>query len=128
MLYSPGFIGAGVPREVFPMSSLLIRGGRLVSPADGLDGVMDVLAEGAVIRHIAPRIEAPADVVLDANGQIVAPGLIDLHCHLREPGGEISETLEAGLSTAVAGGFTSVCAMPNTQPVNDNAEASEAMT
>jgi dihydroorotase len=116
------------------MSSLLIRGGRVVSPADGLDGVMDVLAEGPVIRQIGPRIETRADVVLDASGQIVAPGLIDLHCHLREPGlpaetsGETAETLETGLAAAVAGGFTSVCAMPNTQPVNDNAQATEAMT
>ena len=110
------------------MASLLIRGGRVVSPADKLEGVMDVLAEGAVIQQIAPRIEARADEVLDASGQVVAPGLIDLHCHLREPGGEASETLETGLAAAVAGGFTSVCAMPNTQPVNDRAEATEAMT
>lgn len=116
------------------MVLLLIRGGRVVSPADRLDGVMDVLAEGALIRQIAPRIEARADIVLDASGQIVAPGLIDLHCHLREPGlpaeagGEMSETLQTGLAAAVAGGFTSVCAMPNTRPVNDNAQATEALT
>ena len=122
------------------MASLLIRGGRVVSPEDGLDGAMDVLLEGVVVRQIAPRIEARADEVLDAHGQIVAPGFIDLHCHLREPGlpaqaglpseagGELSETLETGLRAAVAGGFTAVCAMPNTQPVNDCAEATAAMT
>src|SRR6266581_6268444 len=116
------------------MASLLISGGRVVSPDDRLDGVMDLLVEGVVVRQIAPHIEARADEVLDARGQIVAPGFIDLHCHLREPGlpaqagGELSETLETGLRAAVAGGFTAVCAMPNTQPVNDCAEATAAMT
>lgn len=104
------------------MSSLLIRGGRVISPADELDGLLDVLVEEGVIRQVAPSITAPADEVLDARGQVVAPGFIDLHVHLREPGGEASETLETGLSAAVAGGFTAVCPMPNTSPVNDRPE------
>ncbi len=104
------------------MGSLLIRGGRLVSPEDSLERTADVLVENGVVRRIAPRIEAHADETLEARGQIVAPGFIDIHAHLREPGGEISETLETGLAAAVAGGFTSVAAMPNTRPVIDRPE------
>ena len=104
------------------MASLLIQGGRVLSPEDLLDGVMDVLIEDGVIREIAPHITSSADETFDARGQVVAPGFVDLHCHLREPGGEISETLETGLAAAVAGGFTAVCPMPNTKPVVDRPE------
>jgi dihydroorotase len=109
------------------MSSLLIKGGRVISPADGLDGRLDVLVENGVMRQIAPDLALRADEVIDARGRVVAPGFIDLHVHLREPGGEISETLETGLSAAVAGGFTAVCPMPNTSPVNDRAESTRAL-
>jgi dihydroorotase len=102
------------------MSSLLIQGGRLISPLDHFDGRFDVLAEAGTIREIAPRLDPGADEVMDARGQVVAPGFVDLHVHLREPGGERSETLETGLAAAVAGGFTAVCPMPNTSPVNDH--------
>lgn len=101
------------------MGTLLIRNGRIVSPEDQLDGEFDVLIENGVIREIAPQIPAPADETLDARGQVVSPGLIDMHVHLREPGGEVSETLETGLAAAVAGGFTAVCPMPNTKPIHD---------
>lgn len=109
------------------MASLLIQGGRVLSPEDKLDGKLDVLIENGTIQQIAPRIAREADEILDARGQIVAPGLIDLHSHLRVPGGEISETFETGLAAAVAGGFTSVCAMPNTKPVNDRAESTREL-
>lgn len=109
------------------MASLLIKGGRVLSPEDGLDGVLDVLVEGGVIREIAPSQDVRADRTIDARGQIVSPGFVDLHAHLRVPGGEISETLETGLAAAVAGGFTSVCAMPNTRPVNDRAESTHIL-
>jgi dihydroorotase len=109
------------------VASLLIKGGRVLSPEDKLDGELDVLVENGTIRQIAPRITRPADETLDARGQVVAPGLIDLHAHLRVPGGEISETLETGLAAAVAGGFTAVCAMPNTRPVNDRPESTRAL-
>jgi len=104
------------------MPSLLIRGGRVLSPEDGLDGELDVLVEDGAIRQIGPQISAQADETLDASGQVVAPGLIDIHVHLREPGGEISETIETGLLAAVAGGFTAVCPMPNTKPIIDRPE------
>ena len=102
------------------MARLLIQNGRVISPEDKLDGELDLLIEDGKIREIGPRLSGPADETLDAQGQIVAPGFVDIHVHLREPGGEISETLESGLRAAVAGGFTSVCPMPNTRPVNDS--------
>jgi len=104
------------------MSSLLIKGGRVLSPEDGLDGELDVLVEDGVIREIGPNLASAADETFDARGQVVAPGFVDIHVHLREPGGEISETLETGLQAAVAGGFTAVCPMPNTKPVIDRPE------
>ena len=104
------------------MASLLIKGGRVLSPEDNLDGELDILVEDGVIRRIGPGLTERADETLDARGQVVAPGFVDIHVHLREPGGEISETLETGLAAAVAGGFTAVCPMPNTKPVIDHPE------
>jgi dihydroorotase len=109
------------------MATLVIRGGRVVSPRDKIDDELDVLIADGVIRQIASDIQVRADETLDARGLVVSPGFIDLHVHLREPGGEDSETLETGLHAAVAGGFTSVCAMPNTRPVIDQPAAVEAM-
>lgn len=104
------------------MASLLIKGGHVISPEDGLDGSLDILVEGGVIRQIAPQLREQAEETLDASGKVVSPGFVDIHVHLREPGGEISETLETGLAAAVAGGFTAVCPMPNTKPVIDRPE------
>lgn len=104
------------------MASLLIKGGRVLSPEDGLDGELDVRIEDGVIREIAPNLQGAADETLEARGNVVAPGFVDIHVHFREPGGEISETLETGLAAAVAGGFTAVCTMPNTKPVIDRPE------
>jgi dihydroorotase len=109
------------------MTALLIKGGRVLSPEDALDGRFDLRVEDGVIRQIEPGLTAPADETLDATGQVVAPGFVDLHAHLREPGGEASETLKTGLAAAAAGGFTAVCPMPNTQPVNDHPESTRAM-
>jgi dihydroorotase len=100
---------------------LLIRNGRVVDPSQGLDQGMDVLIEDGVISAISERLTAPARTkILDAAGLVVAPGFIDLHTHLREPGFEHKETIASGCRAAVAGGFTAVCAMPDTQPVNDD--------
>lgn len=108
------------------MASLLIKGGRVLSPEDGLDGELDIFLEGGEIRQIGAALAVPADETLDARGQVVSPGLVDIHVHLREPGGEISETLETGLAAAVAGGFTAVCPMPNTKPITDRTESLRA--
>ena len=104
------------------MASILIKGGRVLSPEDNLDGALDVRIEDGVIREIGPNLTGGADETLDASGCVVAPGFIDIHVHFREPGGEASETLETGLAAAVAGGFTAVATMPNTKPVIDQPE------
>jgi len=103
---------------------LLIKNGRVMDPSRGMDAALDVLLDGEKIKEVAPagKVAAPQDVeVFDATGFIVAPGFIDLHAHLREPGQESSETIETGTRAAARGGFTAVCCMPNTKPVNDNA-------
>ena len=103
---------------------LLIKNGRVIDPASKADAAMDVLLDGEKIKELAPagKIGAGAGVeILDAKGLVVAPGFIDLHAHLREPGQESSETIETGTRAAARGGFTAVCCMPNTKPVNDNA-------
>jgi dihydroorotase len=103
------------------MSDLVIRGGRVVDPAGGLDAVRDVLLRGGKVAELSSgRLEAPGARELDARGQWVLPGFIDLHAHLREPGGEGKETIASGCRSAVAGGYTAVVAMPNTQPVIDS--------
>jgi dihydroorotase len=104
------------------VGSLLIKGGRVISPGEGLDEELDVLVEDGAIREIAPQLTAAAAELIDARGQVVSPGFVDIHVHLREPGGEASETFETGLAAAVAGGFTAVCSMPNTKPVIDAPE------
>jgi dihydroorotase len=103
------------------MPKLLIRNGRVMDPASGMDRVADVLIKSGLIVRIEPNIQATGAITFDASGLVVAPGFIDLHTHLREPGYEHAETIETGSRAAAAGGFTSVCAMPNTRPVNDDA-------
>lgn len=106
------------------MTSILIRGGRVIDPSRGTDGVADVLVEGNTIAAVGRGIAPPDGAqVIDATGKVVAPGLIDLHVHLREPGQEDLETVASGAMAAAAGGFTAVCAMPNTDPVTDNQAA-----
>jgi dihydroorotase len=100
---------------------LLIKNGRVLDPASKTDATQDVLLDGPRIAKIGANLAAPDAEVFDAGGMIVAPGFIDVHCHLREPGQEMSETIETGTRSAARGGFTAVCCMPNTQPVNDNA-------
>jgi dihydroorotase len=101
---------------------LVLRGGRVVDPSRGLDGVMDLLLAGGVVARAGRGIEVPEGAEeIDASGFLVTPGLIDVHVHLREPGGEHKETIESGARAAAAGGFTAVCAMPNTSPVIDSA-------
>ena len=100
---------------------LLLKGGRVVDPATNTDGDFDVLVEDGVIRRVGKSIPVDgAEVFEVARGWIVAPGLIDIHVHLREPGQEHKETVATGVRSAVAGGFTAVACMPNTDPVNDH--------
>ena len=103
------------------MSQLLIKNGRVIDPASATDMLADILVRDGVIAAAGANIEAPGAEIFDATGLIVAPGFIDMHVHLREPGFEHAETIETGARAAAAGGFTSICCMPNTLPVNDNA-------
>jgi len=98
---------------------LLIRGGRVLDPANGVDRLGDVLIEDGVVVEAGARLDADAKVI-DARGLVVAPGFIDLHTHLREPGFEYKEDIESGTRAAARGGFTTVCAMPNTEPAMDS--------
>jgi dihydroorotase len=103
------------------MPKLLIKNGRVIDPASGRDETADVLIKGGLVVRIGPDLHATGAIQFDARGLVVAPGFIDMHVHLREPGFEHAETIESGSRAAAAGGFTSVCAMPNTHPVNDDA-------
>jgi dihydroorotase len=104
------------------MRSLLISGGRVVDPANGLDGVADVLVEDGRIARVGPSLRVPAGCErIEAVGQVVCPGLIDLHVHFREPGQTAKETIASGARAAARGGFTTVVCMPNTQPSIDSA-------
>jgi dihydroorotase len=103
------------------VSRLLIRNGRVIDPSQDLDQGMDVLVEDGHVARLDERIDPPlSTTILDLAGLVVAPGFIDLHVHLREPGFEYKETIESGCRAAVAGGFTAVCSMANTDPVNDD--------
>jgi dihydroorotase len=107
--------------------TLLLRGGRVLDPSQGLDVVGDVLIVDGEIEHAGKslgevrRDDRPQEI--DCSGQVIAPGFIDVHCHLREPGREDVETIASGARAAAAGGFTAICAMPNTDPVTDNQAA-----
>ena len=102
--------------------AILITGGRIIDPAQGLDAVGDVLIADGVVVSAGPVVGGALDCpVVDATGLVVTPGFIDLHVHLREPGQEDKETIATGALAAVRGGFTTVCAMPNTEPAMDNA-------
>jgi dihydroorotase len=115
------------------MKPILIRGGRLVDPSSGVDADRDLLLKDARVAAIdAPgKLNAAARQdsaeIIDAKGLIVAPGLVDIHVHLREPGQGYKETIASGTAAAAAGGFTAVCAMPNTVPVNDSPETTRWM-
>jgi len=110
--------------------SKLIRGGRVLDPASGLDELHDILIEESVIRGVGPTgsLDSKSNAsteIIEAKGLWVVPGLIDLHTHLREPGEEYKETILSGSQAAAAGGFTSICCMPNTKPVNDNSAVTD---
>jgi dihydroorotase len=133
----PTIPGTSTPRHAqTPPRSTLIRGGRVIDPSCGRDGLFDVLIENGLIAAIGeagtldpaqlamPGIDGGFPVI-DASGLVVAPGFVDMHVHLREPGFENKETIETGARAAVAGGVTSVACMANTDPVNDNAAVTQ---
>src|SRR6266478_148373 len=103
---------------------LLVKNGRVIDPARNTETLLDILLDGERIAEVAPRGKISSTngfEIFDASGLVIAPGFIDLHAHLREPGQESSETIESGTRAAARGGFTAVCCMPNTKPVNDSA-------
>jgi len=106
------------------LHKVLIKGGRVIDPSAGIDEKLEVFLDKGKVKSVGAR-NPDADIVIDASGCIVAPGLIDMHVHLREPGKAEEETIASGSSAAVAGGFTSVAAMPNTSPVVDNRASAE---
>ena len=105
---------------------LLLKGGRLIDPLQDLDEQMDILVENGKIVEVGKSLHksrtnsAESLKILELKGMVIAPGLIDMHTHLREPGFEYKETIRSGSEAAAAGGFTSIACMPNTKPVNDN--------
>lgn len=107
------------------MSRLLIKHARVVDPSQRLDEGLDILVAEGKIARLGERIEDRDATVLDAAGMVAAPGFVDMHAHLREPGFEHKETIASGAAAAVAGGFTAVCCMANTRPVNDSAAVTE---
>ncbi|MHB8172867.1 MAG: dihydroorotase [Nitrospirota bacterium] len=105
--------------------SIIIKGGRVIDPVNGVDGIQDVYIEGNKIIQ-PPKTKKPGGAeIIDADGLIVAPGLIDMHCHLRDPGFEYKEDIASGTRAAAAGGFTTICCMPNTNPINDSRSVTE---
>jgi dihydroorotase len=108
------------------MADILLRGGRVIDPARNFDANADVLLRDGKVAGVAPEIAVPKDArVIEVRDKWVVPGLIDMHTHLREPGQEYKENIETGTAAAAAGGFTAVCAMPNTVPPNDNRAVTE---
>jgi len=104
-----------------PLTHMIVSGGRVIDPGQGLDGRADVLIEGGTVQEIGELIKRPRGAkVVDATGLVVSPGFIDVHCHLREPGREDQETIASGTRAAAKGGFTTICAMPNTTPPMDS--------
>jgi dihydroorotase len=109
------------------VSRLLVVGGRVVDPSQELDAKLDVLLKDGVVERLGEGLRVRDAKRIDAKGLVVCPGFIDLHTHLREPGREDKETIATGTRAAAAGGFTAVCAMPNTHPVNDSAGITRAI-
>ncbi|HHU68822.1 MAG TPA: dihydroorotase [Thermoanaerobacterales bacterium] len=110
------------------MNRLIIKGGRVIDPSQGIDKISDIFIEKGKIKAVEENISIENAEIIDASGKIVTPGLIDIHVHLREPGFEAKEDIESGSMSAAAGGFTSVACMPNTNPPADNKSVVEFIT
>jgi dihydroorotase len=107
------------------MTSYLLSGGRLIDPVSGTDEIADVLVADGVVTSVGTGVARDGSETIDCTGLVIAPGLVDMHTHLREPGREDEETIESGSAAAAAGGFTAICAMPNTDPVADSSSVVE---
>ncbi|HEX2258314.1 MAG TPA: dihydroorotase [Actinomycetota bacterium] len=107
------------------MDRVLFRGGRLIDPASGTDATTDVAIADGVVVDLGPRLSSSGFDVIEIEGAVICPGFVDMHVHLREPGREDEETILSGSTAAARGGFTAMCAMPNTDPVCDNAAVAE---
>src|SRR5262245_17381671 len=107
------------------MSTTLVRGGRVIDPANKVDAVADLWLKDGLVVGLGPQPRLSPDATLDAKNLVVCPGLIDMHVHLREPGREEDETIETGTAAAVAGGVTAVACMPNTEPPIDRREVAD---
>src|SRR5688572_2969691 len=107
------------------MAHILFKGGRLIDPASGVDTTSDVLVSGGRVVDAGQSLSSNGAEVIDISGAVISPGFIDLHVHLREPGREDEETVATGSAAASRGGFTAVGAMPNTDPVCDNAAVAD---
>src|SRR6201989_3455891 len=107
---------------------IVIKNGRGIDPPSQTYRVADVLIVDGRVAGVAPNLASPKAEIFDATGMIVTPGFIDMHVHLREPGFEHAETIESGSRADAAGGFSSICPMPNTSPVNDNATVTSYIT
>src|SRR5512147_1194233 len=105
--------------------NILVKSGHVIDPANNIDEKLDLYLKDGKIARLGKSIPANGAEIVDASGKLVVPGLIDMHVHLREPGFEYKETVGTGAAAAKAGGFTSVCCMPNTSPVNDNRSITE---
>lgn len=101
---------------------MILRNARIISPIDKIDDVLDIKIENGVVIDIAKNIKSEGIDEFDYSGKIIIPGLVDMHCHLREPGFEYKETIESGIQSALEGGYTAICPMANTKPVVDNIE------
>ena len=100
---------------------ILLKNGIVIDYANKLEKQLDILIDNDKIIDVSKNVDATVDKIVDCSGLYIMPGMIDMHCHLREPGGEHKETIETGSKSAVKGGFTSICPMPNTNPVPDSA-------
>ncbi len=102
------------------MEEILIKNGYIIDPESGREGQTDILISGSLVKKISKNIKEKTKKIIDAKGKLVFPGLVDIHCHLREPGREDEETIISGGLSAISGGFTTICCMPNTTPTLDN--------
>ncbi len=110
------------------MSSVVFKGGRLIDPASGFDGLADVAVTDGLVSEVGVGISSGSADAIDISGSVICPGFVDLHVHLREPGREDEETIASGSAAAALGGFTGICSMPNTDPVCDNTSVAEMIS